>query len=121
MGPAPIPTMKGSCYFVIFVDDYSRYTWLYLLQNRFELPKNYSKFQRMIQTQFSRNIKNFHFDNAMEYRKSTFLTTLKQNGTLPHRSCPNTSQQNGCAERKHMHILDTVRALLFSASIPKHF
>jgi hypothetical protein len=57
----------------------------------------------------------------MEYRESTFLTTLKQNGTLPHHSCPNTSQQNGCAERNHRHILDTVRALLLSASIPEHF
>jgi transposase InsO family protein len=75
----------------------------------------------MVQTQFSRNIKFFRSDNAMEYRESTFLTTLKQNGTLPHRSCPNTSQQNGRAERKHRHILDTVRALLLFASIPEYF
>jgi hypothetical protein len=52
-GPMPIPTMGGSCYFVIFVDDYSRYTWLYLLQNRSKLPKIYSEFQKMVQTQFS--------------------------------------------------------------------
>ena len=75
----------------------------------------------MVQTQFSQNIKFFHYDNAMKYRESTFLTTLKQNGTLPYHSCPNTSQQNGCAERKHRHILDTVWALLLSASIPEHF
>jgi hypothetical protein len=75
----------------------------------------------MVHAQFSRNIKKFCYDNAMEYRKSTFLTTLKNNGTLPHRSCPRTSQQNGRVERKHRHILDTVRALLLSASIPEHF
>ncbi|GLT64262.1 hypothetical protein SLA2020_367660 [Shorea laevis] len=113
--------MGGSRYFVIFVDDYSRYTWLYLLQNRSELPKIYFEFQKMVHTQFSRNIKIFRSDNAMEYLESSFLTTLKQNGTLSHRSCPGTSQQNGRAERKHRHILDTVRALLLSASIPEHF
>ncbi|GFZ05457.1 hypothetical protein Acr_17g0010290 [Actinidia rufa] len=43
------------------------------------------------------------------------------NGTLPHSSCPGTSQQNGCAERKLRHILDTVRALLISASVTKSF
>jgi hypothetical protein len=80
----PIPTMGGSRYFVTFVDDYSQYTWLYLLQNRSELPKIYSGFQKMVQTQFSQNIKIFRFDNAMEYHESTFLSTLKQNGTLPH-------------------------------------
>jgi hypothetical protein len=88
----PITTVGGSHYFVIFVDNYSRYTWHYLLQNQSKLPKIYSEFQRMVQTQFFRNIKIFCSDNAMEYRESTFLTTLKQNGTLPHRSCTNTSQ-----------------------------
>ncbi|TYK14661.1 Retrovirus-related Pol polyprotein from transposon TNT 1-94 [Cucumis melo var. makuwa] len=42
-------------------------------------------------------------------------------GTLVQRSCPHTSQQNGRAERKHRHILDSVRALLFSASCPEKF
>jgi transposase InsO family protein len=98
--------------FVIFVDDYSRYIWLYILQNRYELPKIYSEFQKMDRTQFSQNINFFHSDNAMEYRESTFLSTLKQNGTLPHRSSLNTSQQNGRVERKHRHILDTFREKL---------
>jgi hypothetical protein len=66
-GPAPIPTMGVSRYLVIFVDDFSRYTWLYLLQNRFELLKIYSEFQKIVHTQFSHNVKNFRSDNAMEY------------------------------------------------------
>jgi hypothetical protein len=37
------------------------------------------------------------------------------------RSCPHTSQQNGRAERKHRHILDSVRAALLSASCPEKF
>jgi hypothetical protein len=57
----------------------------------------------------------------MKYRESIVLSTLKQNGTLPHRSCPNTSQQNGHAECKHKHILDTIRALLLFSSIPELF
>ncbi|TYK17748.1 Retrovirus-related Pol polyprotein from transposon TNT 1-94 [Cucumis melo var. makuwa] len=36
-------------------------------------------------------------------------------------SCPYNSQQNGRAERKHRHILDSVRALLLSASCPEKF
>ena len=38
-----------------------------------------------------------------------------------HLTCPSTSQQNGRAERKLRHILDTVRALLLSAKIPAPF
>lgn len=40
---------------------------------------------------------------------------------LSQRSCPHTPQQNGVAERKHRHILETARSLLLSASVPSPF
>ena len=104
-----------------FVDDYSRYTWLILMHKRSELPQLYIDFGNMVKTQFSRSIKLFRADNAAEYTDSRVLDFLRQHGTLPHRSCPGTSQQNGRAERKHRHILNTVRSLLISASCPERF
>ena len=75
----------------------------------------------MIETQFNRIVKVFRSDNAQEYNDKSFLSFLDNHGTLPQRSCPYTSQQNGCAERKHRHILDVVRTLLISASLPERF
>ena len=49
-GPSPISTPGGSYYFVIFVDDFSRYTWIYLFKNRFELYQIYHDFTKMIET-----------------------------------------------------------------------
>ncbi|CAJ2654890.1 unnamed protein product [Trifolium pratense] len=118
-GPAPTPTMGGSRYFVIFIDDYSRFTWIYMMKNRHELSQIYTNFAKMIQTQFSKVIKVFRRDNAMEYRDSKLLSFLHEQGTLSEFSCPYTSQQNGRAERKHRHILDSVRAMLISASCPE--
>jgi transposase InsO family protein len=118
-GPAPTPTMGGSRYFVIFIDDYSRFTWIYMMKNRHELPQIYINFAKMIQTQFSKAIKVLRRDNAMEYRDSKILSFLHEQGTLSEFSCPYTSQQNGRAERKHRHILDSVRAMLISASCPE--
>ena len=46
---------------------------------------------------------------------------LKNDGTLSHRSCPHTSQQNGRAERKHRYILDTIHALVVSSSLTEQF
>jgi hypothetical protein len=57
----------------------------------------------------------------MEYRDSQFLDFIHTQGTIIQRSCAGTSQQNGRAERKHRHILDSVRAFLISASCPKRF
>ena len=81
----------------------------------------YQTFHKMIETQFNRTIKVFRSDNAQEYNDKSFLFFLDKHGTLPQRSCPYTSQQNGRAEQKHCHILDIVRTLLISAFLPEHF
>ena len=120
-GPAPFTTEGGSRYFVIFVDDYSRFTWIYLLKHRSDLVSIFQTFHKMIQTQFSRTIKVFRSNNAQEYHDKSFLSILDSNGTLPHYSCPYTSQQNGRAERKLRHNLDVVHTLLISASVPECF
>uniref|UniRef100_A0A2N9GXG4 Integrase catalytic domain-containing protein n=1 Tax=Fagus sylvatica TaxID=28930 RepID=A0A2N9GXG4_FAGSY len=76
---------------------------------------------RLVQTQYSKAIKVFRSDNAREYRQTDFSTILKNYGTIFHTSCAGTSQQNGRAERKLRHILDTVRALTNAASTPASF
>jgi hypothetical protein len=120
-GPFPIPTVGGSRYFVIFVDDFSRYTWIYFMKNRSEVLTIYRDFAKMIQTQYSKAIKVFRSNNAREYRKTDFFTILKHYGIIFHISCVGTSQQNGQAERKIHHILDTVRAFTNAASTPVSF
>ncbi|KAL0541080.1 hypothetical protein IC582_021111 [Cucumis melo] len=120
-GPAPTSIVHGYRYYVLFIDDFSRFTWIYFLKHRSELSRTYIEFANMIRTQFSCPIKTLRTDNALEYKDSTLLSFLSQKVTLVQRSCPHTSQQNGRAERKHHHILDSVRALLLSASCPEKF
>ena len=84
------------------------------------LPIN-SNFAKMVEIQFSKRIKTFHSDNALKYTQYAFQALLHSYGTIHHLTCPCTSQQNGRAERKLHHILNTVRALLLSAKVPAPF
>ncbi|KAM7465035.1 hypothetical protein LguiB_012597 [Lonicera macranthoides] len=113
--------MGGAQYYVVFIDDYSRYTWTYLLHSRSDFLKVYIEFATMIKTQFSKNIKIFRSDSGGEYLSNHFLEFLKSQGTLPQLSCPDTPQQNGVAERKHRHLVETARTLLLSSSVPSVF
>jgi len=90
------------------------------MKSRFELLDIYRNFAKMVETQFSKRIKDFRSDNALEYTQQAFQNILKHYSTAPHLSCPGTSRQNGRAERKLRHILDTVRALLLSSLVPTH-
>ncbi|KAG9446582.1 hypothetical protein H6P81_012710 [Aristolochia fimbriata] len=120
-GAAPISAMGGSAYYVVFIDDFSRFVWLYLLQSRSAFYTAYVEFSTMVHTQFSKSIKIFRSDFGGEYVSHQFRALLKSHGTQHQLSCPCTPQQNGVAERKHRHILDTTRALLLSSSVPRIF
>ena len=71
----------------------------------------------MVETQFSKHIKIFRSDNALEYTQYAFQAVLHSYGIVHQLTCPGTFQQNGRAERKLRHILDIVCALLLSAKV----
>ena len=71
----------------------------------------------MVETQFSKRIKIFRFDNALEYIQYAFQVVLHSYDTVHQLTCLGTSQQNGRVERKLRHILDTVHALLLFAKV----
>ena len=60
-GPFPIASIGGSRYFVVFIDDYSRYSWIFPMKSRSEILPIYSNFVKMVETQFSKRIKTFSF------------------------------------------------------------
>ena len=91
------------------------------MKHRSKLLHVYCNFEKMVETQFSKRIKIFQSDNALEYIQFAFQTILHSYGTVHQITCPGTSQQNGRAERKLRHILDTICTLLLSAKVPAPF
>ena len=87
------------------------------MKHRSELLQVYSNFAKMVKTQFSKRIKIFRSNNAFEYTQYAFQAVLHSYGTVHQLTCLGTFQQNGKAERKLHHILDTVRTLFLSAKV----
>ena len=91
------------------------------MKHRSELCAIYKSFVRMIHTQFSTPIKVFRSDSGGEYLSGAFRQFLVSEGTLPQLSCSGAHAQNGVAERKHRHLIETARTLLISSFVPSHF
>ncbi|GJW73239.1 retrovirus-related pol polyprotein from transposon TNT 1-94 [Tanacetum coccineum] len=119
-GPAPVSS-DGYLYYVIFVDDYSRFTWFYPLKTKSGFYTVLSAFIKLVQTQLSRKIKVFQSDGGTEFVNHTVRKIFEDNGTLHRLSCPYTPQQNGRAERKHRHLVETGLAMLFHAHVPASY
>jgi histone deacetylase 1/2 len=117
-GPAKT-SISGHKFYVSFIDAYSRFTWLYLLKNKSEVFDVFLQFQKHVERLLDRKIIHVQTDWGGEYEK---LHPFFQNLGISHRvSCPHTHQQNGTAERKHRHIVETGPTLLAHASLPLHY
>ena len=120
-GPCSIESKSGFKYFITFVDDYSRTTWLYLMKNRSEVFSHFANFCSEIRTQFGVSVCTLRSDNAKEYFSSNFQTFMLEHGIIHESSCVDTPAQNGVAERKNRHLLEVARALMFQMNVPKPF
>jgi len=117
---SPIYSLSGCKYYIIFVDDFTRYTWFYPLHHKSDTYSCFVKFKTLVETQFSRKIQQLQSDGGGEYTSNIFQSFLTTHGILHRKSCPHTSQQNGLAERKLRHILETGLTLLAQSGLSKH-
>ena len=115
-GPSPLTSPLGFNYYVIFVDDYSQFTWLFLLKHKNEVLFVFKHFKSMVETQFSSKLKILRTDNGFEYINNEFKSFCPTSDILHQSSCPYTPEQNGVSERKHRHILETGLTLLYLSS-----
>ena len=91
------------------------------MKNHSEVFSHFSNFCAEIKTQFNASIHILRSDNAKEFMSASFQNYMNQYGILHQSSCVDTPSQNGVAERKNRHLLETAHALLFQMKVPKQF
>jgi hypothetical protein len=104
-------------YYVSFIDDLSKFTWIYLLKHQSEVFfQKFHEFQALVECLFDKKILAVQSDWGGEYQKlNSFFNEV---GISHHVSCPYAHQQNGSDERKHHHIVDVGLSLLAHAHMP---
>ncbi|KAL2230371.1 UNVERIFIED_CONTAM: Retrovirus-related Pol polyprotein from transposon RE1 [Sesamum indicum] len=120
-GPYKTPNISGCHYVLTILDDYSRSLWTYLIKHKDQVSSILLTFSSMVETQFGTKIKVLRSDNGSEFVNLECQKLCQNLGILHQTSCVYTPQQNGRVERKHRHLLDVARALLFQAALPLKF
>lgn len=119
--PYRVPTYDGKRYFMTLVDDFSKYTWLFLMNTKAESTIVLKMVLTLVQTQFDYKFKCLMSDNGIEFFNEQVNSFLVQHGIIHQSSCVYTPQHNSKVERKHRSILNMARALRFQAFVPLQF
>ncbi|CAI5467640.1 unnamed protein product [Closterium sp. Yama58-4] len=125
-GPARVRGQGGERYFLLVVDDYSRYTTVFPLRTKGEVPAVLIPWIRTVRLQLRRRFRTdlpvlrLHSDRGGEFSSDLLRTFCQAEGIEQTFTLPDSPQQNGVAERRIGLVMEVARTSLVHAAAP-HF
>jgi transposase InsO family protein len=117
----PTMTASGYRYWMTFIDDWSRYEWIYLLKHKSDAFEAFKTFKAMVEKQYDLPILCFHEDKGGEYIGHVWDEFFAEHGIRREHTVTGLSQQNGVAERQNCTLEEHVIAMLNNARLPIRF
>jgi transposase InsO family protein len=114
-GQMMVPSLGNFVYYVLFINDYSRKTWIYFLKAKDEVFNKFQEFKALVENLSERKIKVLRSDNGGEYTSKEFKEFC-QVGIKRELTTPYNPQHNEVAERKNRSIIEAAKANLHSSA-----
>jgi transposase InsO family protein len=108
-------------YYVSFIDEFSRNTWIYFLRKKYEVFDKFKEFKALVENQTEKRIKVLRTDNGGEFDGKEFKELCKKCGIARKKTTPYTPQQNGVAKRMNMTLMEKTRCVLSGVGLGKEF
>jgi hypothetical protein len=105
-------------YYVLFIDDHSRKTWIYFLKTKDGLLARFQEFKAQVENLTEKRIKVLRSDNGGEYTSMDFSDLCVEAGIKREYTVPYNSQKNGVAERKNRTIIEKTKAMIHDQNPP---
>jgi transposase InsO family protein len=120
-GPVAYLSIEGSKYGLVIVDDFSRFTWVFVLQDKSKTQGTLKRFLRRAQNEFELKVKKIRSDNGSKFKNLQVEEFLEEEGIKHEFSAPYTPQQNGVVERKNRTLINMARTMLGEFKMPEQF
>ena len=116
-GPAKNESLGRKRWFVSFIDDYSRRSWVYMMKHKHEVLNIFLEWKNMVEKKTGKKLKVLRSDNGGEYTSDPFFEICKREGITRHFSVKETLQQNGIAEQLNQNIVGKCEMYAFTSEI----
>jgi transposase InsO family protein len=120
-GPIAYLNIGGSKYDLVIVDDFSRFTGVFFLQDKSKTQGTQKRYLRRAQNEFELKVKKIRSDNESVFKNLQVEEFLEEEGIKHEFSTPYTPQQNGVVERKNRTLIDMARTVLGEYKTPERF
>jgi len=111
-GPLSTPSIKGSRYYILFIDDFSRMCWVFFMKYKSEVAGIFFKFKKNVENISNYRIQAIRSDNGKGYTSSEFNLYCEEAGIDHQLIAPYTLEQNNVSERRNRYIMEMVRCML---------
>ena len=112
-----VQTIGGNKYFIIFVDDSTKYFYVYRLKSKNETIKKFVLYITEVENQLNKKIKVLRTNRGGGY-ESSFANLCDQNGIIHETTTLYLPQSNGIAEQKNHTLKEMMNAMLISSGLP---
>jgi len=122
-GPFSMPTSAGHRNYILFIDDYTPYTSIWVLPDKKSkiCTSAYQSLQARVDS-MGYEVKRFRCDNGHgEYGDKTFRLLLAARGTTYEPCPPYAHHKNGVAERMIQTITEKARSMMIDSQAPLVF
>jgi len=115
-------------YSITFIDDYSRYMYLYLLRTKDEALDAFKIFKAEVEKQCGKQIKIVRSDWGGEYygrytengqAPSLFAKFLQEHGIIAQYTMLGSPDQNDVAERRNRTLMDMIKSMRSNKKLPQ--
>ena len=120
-GPITPATPSGNRYFLLLVDDFSRFMWVSLLPSKDAATTAIKRIQAAAERKTGKKMVTLRTDRGGEFAAMDFVDYCAQLGVRRQLTAPYTPQQNGVVERRNQSVVGTARSMMKAKDLPGMF
>ncbi|GJS16033.1 putative reverse transcriptase, RNA-dependent DNA polymerase [Tanacetum coccineum] len=118
---SPDIKLMNKKYYLVVIDDYSRFTWIFFLASKDETSGILKSFITEIENLVDKKVKIIRCDNGAEFKNRVMSDFCEKKGIKREFSIARTPQQNSVVKRRNRILIEAARTMLADSKLPTTF